>query len=70
MSMFARIGSWFAIHDEEEDDLYAPDEVGAKRNVVPISEARGVPAARSRCSRRARSATSPRSPMRCARARS
>jgi len=39
MSMFARIGSWFAIHDEEEDELYAPDEVGAKRNVVPIGEA-------------------------------
>jgi cell division inhibitor SepF len=38
MSMFARIGSWFAIHDEEEDDLYAADEVGSKRNVVPIGE--------------------------------
>jgi cell division inhibitor SepF len=38
MSMFARIGSWFAIHDEEEDELYTPDEVGAKRNVVPIGE--------------------------------
>ncbi|MBV8581759.1 MAG: cell division protein SepF [Candidatus Eremiobacteraeota bacterium] len=36
--MFARIGSWFAIHDEDEDDVYAGDEVGAKRNVVPIGE--------------------------------
>ena len=39
MSVFARIGSWFAIHDEEEDDLYPQDEVGAKRNVVPLSDA-------------------------------
>jgi cell division inhibitor SepF len=40
MSMFARIGSWFAIHEEEEDELYATDEVGGKRNVVPIGEGR------------------------------
>jgi cell division inhibitor SepF len=39
MSVFARIGSWFAIRDEEDDELYPPDEVGAKRNVVPISDA-------------------------------
>jgi len=39
MSMFARIGSWFAIHDEEEDELYPPDDLGAKRNVVPLSDA-------------------------------
>jgi cell division inhibitor SepF len=39
MSMFARIGSWFAIRDEEDDELYPPDEVGAKRNVVPLSDA-------------------------------
>ncbi|HEY0614349.1 MAG TPA: cell division protein SepF [Candidatus Elarobacter sp.] len=39
MSMFARIGSWFAIHEEDEDELYAGDEVGAKRNVVPLSDA-------------------------------
>ena len=39
MSMFARIGSWFAIHEEDEDELYAADEVGAKRNVVPLSDA-------------------------------
>jgi cell division inhibitor SepF len=36
--MFARFGSWFAVHDEEDDELYAHDEVGAKRNVVPIGE--------------------------------
>jgi len=39
MSMFARFGSWFAVHDEEDDELYAHDEVGAKRNVVPIGDA-------------------------------
>jgi cell division inhibitor SepF len=39
MSVFARIGSWFAIRDEEDDELYPPDEVGAKRNVVPLSDA-------------------------------
>jgi cell division inhibitor SepF len=39
MSMFARIGSWFAIRDEEEDELYAPDDMAAKRNVVPLSDA-------------------------------
>jgi cell division inhibitor SepF len=39
MSVFARIGSWFAIRDEEEDEVYPSDEVGAKRNVVPLSDA-------------------------------
>ncbi len=39
MSVFARIGSWFAIRDEEEDETYPTDEVGAKRNVVPLSDA-------------------------------
>ena len=39
MSMFARFGSWFAVHDDEDDELYAHDEVGAKRNVVPIGDA-------------------------------
>ena len=39
MSVFARIGSWFAIHDEEEDEALYADEVGAKRNVVPLSDA-------------------------------
>jgi cell division inhibitor SepF len=38
MSVFGRIGSWFAINDEEEEEHYA-DEVGAKRNVVPLSDA-------------------------------
>jgi cell division inhibitor SepF len=38
MSMFARIGSWFAIHDEDEDEHLYADEVGVKRNVVPIGE--------------------------------
>ena len=39
MSVFARIGSWFAIHDEDEDEALYADEVGAKRNVVPLSDA-------------------------------
>jgi cell division inhibitor SepF len=39
MSVFARIGSWFAIHDEEEDEALYADEVGAKRNVVPLTDA-------------------------------
>jgi cell division inhibitor SepF len=39
MSMFARISSWFAIRDEEDDDLYPADDVAAKRNVVPLSDA-------------------------------
>ena len=38
MSVFARIGSWFAIHDEDEDEALYADEVGAKRNVVPIGD--------------------------------
>lgn len=37
MSTFAKIKSWFAI-EEDEDELYA-DEVGPKRNVVPLSDA-------------------------------
>jgi cell division inhibitor SepF len=41
MSMFAKIGSWFAIHDEEldEDALFETDGVAPKRNVVPLTEA-------------------------------
>ncbi len=39
MSMFGKITSWFAIHDEDEEEGYAADEVGAKRNVVPLSDA-------------------------------
>jgi cell division inhibitor SepF len=38
MSMFARIGSWLWVHDEEEEELYAHEEVGGKRNVVPIGD--------------------------------
>ena len=38
MSVFTRVTSWFSISDEEEDESYV-DEVGAKRNVVPISDA-------------------------------
>jgi cell division inhibitor SepF len=38
MSVFAKIGSWFAISEEEDDDLYS-DEVASKRNVVPLSDA-------------------------------
>jgi cell division inhibitor SepF len=39
MSMFAKIGSWFAIHDEDDEEQLYPDEVGAKRNVVPLTDA-------------------------------
>jgi cell division inhibitor SepF len=36
--MFARIGSWLWVHDEEEEELYGQDEVAGKRNVVPIGD--------------------------------
>jgi cell division inhibitor SepF len=41
MSMFAKIGSWFAIHDEELDEAenYEADQTAPKRNVVPLTEA-------------------------------
>jgi cell division inhibitor SepF len=41
MSMFAKIGSWFAIHDEELDEAesYEIDQTAPKRNVVPLTEA-------------------------------
>jgi len=39
MTLFARIGSWLTVHEEDDDELYAADEVGAKRNVVPLSDA-------------------------------
>jgi cell division inhibitor SepF len=41
MSMFAKIGSWFAIHDEELDEVddYEVDQATPKRNVVPLTEA-------------------------------
>ncbi|HEX3466140.1 MAG TPA: cell division protein SepF [Candidatus Elarobacter sp.] len=38
MSMFARIGSWFSVQDDEEEELYGHEEVGGKRNVVPIGD--------------------------------
>ncbi len=40
-SMFAKIGSWFAIHDEELDESegYESDQAAPKRNVVPLTEA-------------------------------
>lgn len=39
MSMFAKIGSWFAIHDEEEEAEFYPEDPAARRNVVPLTEA-------------------------------
>jgi len=41
MSMFAKIGSWFAIHDEDDDELesYDADQTAPRRNVVPLTEA-------------------------------
>ena len=51
-SMFAKIGSWFAIRDEdvEDDELYDAETNGGKRNVVPLTEAgrarQGRPSAR------------------------
>jgi len=39
MSFFGKIGSLFTIHDDEEDEALYTDEVGAKRNVVPLSDA-------------------------------
>jgi cell division inhibitor SepF len=38
VSVFAKIGSWFAINEDEDEDLY-PGEVTSKRNVVPLSDA-------------------------------
>ena len=38
MSMFAKVRTWFSIPDEDDEEFYA-DEVGAKRNVVPLSDA-------------------------------
>jgi cell division inhibitor SepF len=38
--MFAKIGSWFSIRDEELDDAdFEPDQGAPKRNVVPLTEA-------------------------------
>jgi cell division inhibitor SepF len=38
MSMFGKIGSWFKIPDDEEEELYDTEPVAGKRNVVPIGE--------------------------------
>jgi cell division inhibitor SepF len=39
MSMFGKIGSWFKIPDEEDEELYDTDPPApGKRNVVPIGE--------------------------------
>ncbi|MFN2460967.1 MAG: cell division protein SepF [Candidatus Velthaea sp.] len=38
MSMFAKLGSWFTIHDEDEEESYEHEVPGSKRNVVPIGE--------------------------------
>jgi cell division inhibitor SepF len=40
MSVFGKIGSWFAIRDEEEDELVEQPVDGAKRNVVPLDPSR------------------------------
>ncbi len=39
MSMFAKVKDWFSIQDEGEEEFYPPEEVGTKRNVVPLSDA-------------------------------
>ena len=39
MSMFVKLGSWFKIPDEEDEELYDTEPpVAGKRNVVPINE--------------------------------
>jgi FtsZ-interacting cell division protein YlmF len=39
--MFSKLGSWFAIHDDEMDEIegYDADQAVPKRNVVPLTEA-------------------------------
>ncbi len=39
MSVFARIGSWFAIREEDDDEQLYADETSPKRNVVSLSDA-------------------------------
>lgn len=41
MSMFSKIGSWFAIRDDEldADEAFESEGSGPRRNVVPLSEA-------------------------------
>jgi cell division inhibitor SepF len=42
MSMFVKLGSWFKIPDDEDEELYEAESPAAgKRNVVPIGE--GLP---------------------------
>jgi hypothetical protein len=60
MSMFVKLGSWFKIPDDEDEELYDTElPAPGKRNVVPIGEglrrSGGLP-------------TSPKLPMRCVRA--
>jgi cell division inhibitor SepF len=38
MNVFAKVGSWFAIRDEEEEE-YVEHPPDPRRNVVPLSEA-------------------------------
>ena len=40
-NMFSKIGSWFAIHDDEIDEIdgYDVEQATPKRNVVPLTEA-------------------------------
>lgn len=40
MSMFGKIGSWFTIHDEDDEEHYETEAPlgSGKRNVVPIGE--------------------------------
>lgn len=38
-SVFSKIGSWFAIRDEDEEDAFEQPADGQKRNVVPLTEA-------------------------------
>jgi cell division inhibitor SepF len=40
MSVFGKIGSWFAIRDDEEEELVEHPADGGKRNVVPLDAAR------------------------------
>jgi cell division inhibitor SepF len=43
MSMFVKLGSWFKIPDEEDEELYDTEPpVAGKRNVVPIGEGTGA----------------------------
>ncbi|MBC5809488.1 MAG: cell division protein SepF [Candidatus Eremiobacteraeota bacterium] len=41
MSVLHRIGSWFAIHEDEDEELYEEEPAAARRNVVPLSGREG-----------------------------